>query len=126
MEIIRSARPGETTLWVVPKDDSGIVCPDCGKPMRFRKNATRPFYGCTGFPQCRKTLQSVDGKPVYDHERPIVSELHKCPVCGSGLKRHPGKNGKHFWGCSGFPNCKRFYPDLDGKPNYEETPKKNK
>ncbi len=115
-------RPGVAALQIVP-GDSGVVCPDCGKPMRLRKNATRPFYGCTGFPHCKKILSAVDGKPVYDHERPITSELHKCSACGQGLKRRPGKNGTYFWGCSAFPQCRRVYPDLDGKPDYDAAAK---
>jgi len=36
------------------------LCPDCGKPMRQRTarqgpNAGKPFWGCTGYPDCRGT-----------------------------------------------------------------------
>lgn len=37
-------------------------CPDCSKPMRSRTarqgpNAGKPFWGCTGYPECRGTRQ---------------------------------------------------------------------
>jgi DNA topoisomerase III len=28
------------------------------------------------------------------------------------------KRGAHWWGCSGFPECKKTYPDIKGKPDY--------
>lgn len=30
-------------------------CPLCGKPMRHRKSARGPFWGCSGFPECKGT-----------------------------------------------------------------------
>jgi len=30
-------------------------CPLCGKPMRRRKSAKGPFWGCSGFPACKGT-----------------------------------------------------------------------
>ncbi len=35
-------------------------CPECGQPMRQRlakagRNAGKPFWGCTGFPDCKGT-----------------------------------------------------------------------
>jgi DNA topoisomerase I len=33
-----------------------IKCPDCGKEMKVRSGANGAFYGCSGFPKCRKTL----------------------------------------------------------------------
>lgn len=31
------------------------ACDACGKPMKLRQGARGPFYGCTGYPQCRNT-----------------------------------------------------------------------
>ena len=38
------------------------VCPECGKPMRKRTaksgpKADQPFWGCTGFPECKGTRE---------------------------------------------------------------------
>jgi len=40
---------------------------------------------------------------------------HPCPDCGQPLRRRKGKSG-HFWGCSGYPDCKTTRPDNRGKP----------
>lgn len=45
-----------------------------------------------------------------------------CPVCGSAMRRIPGKTG-HFWGCSGYPACTATRPDVDGQPGEREEPK---
>lgn len=41
------------------------VCPRCGSKMVMRKGPKGEFYGCSGFPKCRYTLQmEVTGKAV--------------------------------------------------------------
>lgn len=40
---------------------------------------------------------------------------HPCPECGKALFRRKGSKG-HFWGCSGYPDCKTTLPDSGGKP----------
>lgn len=42
------------------KLDGKLVCPNCGKPMVLRtarkgQKAGQPFWGCTGYPDCRGT-----------------------------------------------------------------------
>ena len=41
--------------------DSGIACPNCGKPMMLRKGKFGTFLSCSGYPQC-KTTQQVEKK----------------------------------------------------------------
>ncbi len=46
-------------------DPDAPNCPDCGKPMRrciakAGKNAGKPFWGCTGFPDCRGIVDIKD------------------------------------------------------------------
>lgn len=38
-----------------------VACPACGKPMRVRSGARGEFYGCSGYPACRKTLPVEGG-----------------------------------------------------------------
>lgn len=45
----------------VPPPPDAPVCPLCSKPMRQRiarqgQNAGKPFWGCSGFPSCKGTL----------------------------------------------------------------------
>lgn len=99
-------------------------CPDCGRGMSRRKGANGFFWGCTGYsadPQCKTTLPDVRGKPG---KRVEASTEHKCDdaACGKPLihrvkKGTKAANGFDFWGCSGFPTCKRNYKTgADGKP----------
>ena len=46
---------------------SGVVCPCWGKPMfrRTRKSDKSHFWGCSGFPDCKKTFSDKAGKPVF-------------------------------------------------------------
>ena len=32
------------------------ACPQCGKPMRRRTSAKGDFWGCSGFPECKRTM----------------------------------------------------------------------
>lgn len=46
-------------------DPDAPCCPDCGKPMRrcvakAGSNAGKPFWGCTGFPECRGIINIRD------------------------------------------------------------------
>ncbi|HET8844081.1 MAG TPA: DNA topoisomerase 3 [Ktedonobacteraceae bacterium] len=97
----------------------GPVCPQCQKPLRRIKGSKGFFWGCTGFAEgCTFSCPDKRGRPM-PKEKPGVSTLHTCQVCGKGLTRRPGKKkGTFWWGCSGFPACKQSYPDLQGKPDY--------
>lgn len=39
------------------KDSHTPVC-ECGKPMVLRRGKNGPFYGCSGYPVCRKTKEA--------------------------------------------------------------------
>lgn len=39
-----------------PDQAADKACNACGKPMKLRQGARGPFYGCSGYPQCRNTL----------------------------------------------------------------------
>lgn len=47
----------------------------------------------------------------------VASERPACPDCGRPLRRLR-RNGstRHFWGCSGYPECGTTLPDQGGKP----------
>ncbi|AMF97011.1 DNA topoisomerase III [Vibrio harveyi] len=47
----------------------------------------------------------------------ITSNTVPCPSCGKTLYRRKGRNG-WFWSCSGYPECDKAYPDLQGKPDF--------
>lgn len=38
-------------------------CPDCGERMNMKDSSKGKFWGCTGYPDCRKTLPWHGDKP---------------------------------------------------------------
>jgi DNA topoisomerase-1 len=60
---------------------------------------------------------------TFGHVRPAaaprpapVLSAYKCPACKKPLV-HRQKAGEYdFWGCSGFPTCRKTYKDNKGKP----------
>lgn len=78
------------------------ICPECGKVMVKRKSSHGYFFGCSAYPQCKKTvpIESLSKQSKKD------SSHKECPKCRQGiLHLKQGKRGS-FWGCSRFPECK--------------------
>jgi len=70
------------------------ICEKCGAPMAIRYSKFGKFLACTNFPVCKNTksiLEKVD---------------FKCPNCGANAVIKITKNGRKFFGCSNYPNCK--------------------
>jgi ssDNA-binding Zn-finger/Zn-ribbon topoisomerase 1 len=105
----------EAAADMAARDATVPACPRCGADMVRRtatkgKNAGQEFWGCSGFPGCRGTLQDEVG-----HIAPVevvmgVGEVPTCPECGSGMVKRTARNGKNagqgFWGCASYPKCR--------------------
>ena len=79
------------------KDDdqeTGELCPLCGKPLVIKKSVKGTFIGCSNYPKCK--YHSTD-----NYEK--VGE--NCPKCGQPLVYRYDKNNKKFISCSAYPNC---------------------
>lgn len=102
------------------------TCPECGKPLRRMKGSKGFFWGCTGYKDgCRVSFSDKAGRPVLVVKKPEASTKYKCMACTHPLVRRPGKQkGTFFWGCSNFPNCKQYYPDVGGKPDFSKQSQK--
>jgi hypothetical protein len=47
------------------REDTTLVCPDCGSDMQLRDSRFGPFYGCVKFPKCKATHGAhEDGRPL--------------------------------------------------------------
>lgn len=90
-----------------------VVCPTCQQPMRRISAKGGMFWGCTGYPSCKTTMDDRKGMAVERGSAPASS--HVCGKCGKALVQRKGSKGK-FWGCSGYPECRQTYPDKRGKP----------
>ena len=91
-------------------------CPDCGRPMRRRKGKTGFFWGCSGYPACKKTVPDKNGKPDFSARKGgTTGKTAKCPICGKNLRQIHGKFGT-FWGCEDRENCNAVFTDYQDKP----------
>ncbi len=107
------------------------LCPRCGKILVQRNGSRGPFWGCTGYPACRFTVNSLaelqtgsgtgtgtgargrspsltQGSPA----QPEAAGQAQCPRCGRALVQRNGSRGP-FWGCSGYPACRFTANSLD-------------
>jgi DNA topoisomerase-3 len=99
-------------------DGKTFPCPQCGGDLRLRHGSKGAFWGCSNYPKCKATFEDDGGKP-RPKEKATPSELHTCLQCGRALIRRKTRKGDdYWWGCSGFPKCKAFYYDKDGKPDF--------
>jgi len=89
----------------VPKEDTDIDCPKCGKKLQKIWSRRKYFYGCGGYPDCDYTspieaftFNKEDYAPDFDWEQ-------KCPKCKGEMQLRFGKFGP-FLGCIKYPDCK--------------------
>lgn len=94
-------------------EETGEVCPKCGKPMVIKNGRYGKFEACSGYPEC-KYIKPKEKKPV--------EEVCKCPKCGGLIVERKTRRGKLFYGCGNFPKCKVAVWD---KPTGELCPECN-
>lgn len=77
-------------------EETGELCPLCGKPLVYRHGKYGKFIACSGYPEC-KYIPKVEKS---------VTVICKCPKCSGDIIVKKTKRGKEFYGCSNFPKCK--------------------
>lgn len=86
------------------------ACELCGKPMQLKRGRFGPFYGCSGYPECRSIRKiSRSGKLTAPPE--LLDE--KCPIDGAQLVKRHGRYGE-FISCSNYPKCKYIKRETTG------------
>jgi len=86
------------------------VCELCGKPMQLKRGRFGPFYGCSGYPECRNIRKiSKSGKLTAPPE--LLDE--KCPLDNAQLVKRHGRYGE-FISCSNYPKCKYIKRETTG------------
>ena len=80
----------------IPAEETGEACPKCGEGRQvIRSGKFGKFLSCSLFPKC-------DWKSKYVEKTGV-----KCPLCHDGdVVVKKTKKGRHFFGCSNYPNCK--------------------
>jgi DNA topoisomerase I len=104
----------------VPKVETDIKCPDCGKLLQKIWSRKKYFYGCSDYPNCKFTapLESLNfDKSDYD---PTFDWDQNCPKCESPMKMRFGKFGP-FLGCTKYPECR----GIVNIPKKDEMPAKD-
>ena len=92
-----------------------IVCTECERFMLKRDGRNGQFLACSGFPECKNTMQlAEDGQTPLQKAPAIVTE-YNCEKCNHFMVVKESKRGK-FLGCSGFPKCRNIMQlDANGK-----------
>jgi DNA topoisomerase I len=84
-----------------------IPCPLCGKPMLARQGRFGKFLGCSGYPECKHTINlAPDGMPAAPPAEGKTTDT-VCEKCGKPMVVKRGRFGS-FLGCSGYPECKNI------------------
>jgi DNA topoisomerase-1 len=86
------------------------ACELCGKQMQLKRGRFGPFYGCSGYPECRNIRKiSKSGKI----NAPPVPIDEKCPLDNAQLVKRQGRFGE-FISCSNYPKCKYIKRETTG------------
>ena len=73
-------------------------CPQCGSPLVEKRGKFGEFIACSNYPKCK-------------FARPKTTGI-TCPECGKGeLVQRRSKQGKPFWSCTRYPDCKYITND---------------
>jgi DNA topoisomerase-1 len=85
-------------------------CELCGKPMQLKRGRFGPFYGCSGYPECKNIRKITKSGKVTAPPQPIDEN---CPVDGAQLVKRWGRFGE-FISCSNYPKCKYIKQETTG------------
>jgi len=86
------------------------ACELCGKQMQMKRGRFGPFYGCSGYPECKNIRRiSKSGRITA----PPVPIDEKCPVDNAQLVKRQGRFGE-FISCSNYPKCKYIKQETVG------------
>ena len=82
-------------------EETGEMCPECGKPLVIRRGKYGKFVACSNYPECK----------YIKKDEVTLEEVCDCPNCGSMIVEKKSRRGKVFYGCSNYPKCKTAYWD---------------
>jgi DNA topoisomerase-1 len=92
----RLVRGTEGKLQVEQLQPIDEACPECKKPLMWRRGRFGPFIACSDYPNC-KYIKKKEAKEIG----------LACPECGQGqVVERKGRWGRSFYGCKRYPECK--------------------
>mgnify|MGYP000190933077 CR=1 FL=1 len=80
--------PNLTPVDVLDKEGQQHNCPDCGRHLVKRESKYGPFWGCSGYPECKKVLQDDNGVPTTEKKATSQGKT------GSGKGKKGSKSSK--------------------------------
>jgi DNA topoisomerase-1 len=87
----------------IPTD---LSCEKCGKPMVIKWGRNGEFLACSGYPECRNTMNfRREGEQIVPMKEEEVPTDEKCPECGAPMVMKRGRFGR-FFACTRYPECK--------------------
>ena len=92
----RLVRGAEGKLQVETLAPIDEACPECTKPLMWRRGRFGAFIACSDYPNC-KYIKKKEAKEIG----------LACPECGEGqVVERKGRWGRSFYGCKRYPECK--------------------
>jgi DNA topoisomerase-1 len=91
----------------VEAQTTDIQCNKCGRPMVVKDGRFGPFLACSGYPECKHTMNVARNEKgeLVAQEAPSIDEV--CELCGKPMALRRGRYGT-FLGCTGYPECKNI------------------
>jgi DNA topoisomerase-1 len=86
------------------------ACELCGKQMQLKRGRFGPFYGCSGYPECRN-IRKISKSGKINAPPEVLDE--KCPLDNAQLVKRQGRFGE-FVSCSNYPKCKYIKRETTG------------
>jgi DNA topoisomerase-1 len=86
------------------------ACELCGKQMQLKRGRFGPFYGCSGYPECKNIRKISKSGKVTAPPQPLDE---KCPLDDAQLVKRWGRFGE-FISCSNYPKCKYIKQETTG------------
>ncbi len=101
--LLNKANSNNERIRIAP-EKSDVICDKCGAPMVVREGKYGKFLGCSAYPKCSNIIK-IESENVKKYQPKVVG---KCPECGMDVVTRRSKNGKIYYGCSGYPTCKYY------------------
>ncbi len=89
-------------------------CHECGSFMFIKKGKYGDYFECSSC-GAKQPVNKPDGNAKAGEHTD-----GKCPECGKPMRRMRSKNGKIYYGCTGYPDCKFLSWDI---PTGDKCPK---
>ncbi len=85
------------------------TCEKCGKPMVIKWGRNGSFLACSGYPECRTTMEVVKNLDGTWEKVPPQTTDEVCETCGAPMTVKRGRFGS-FLACTRYPECKTTKP----------------